>query len=281
VPALYRQIRPKYFHRKRGVTWLNMISDQSVGLVAKVISGTPKDTLNVVDLVYNPDGGPRPEVLITDQGSYSDIVFGIVTLLGFGYRPVPADLPDTKLWRINPGADYGTLDRTARGQVDLGKIRRHWPDVLRVIASIHTREISAHDVIRIVQHDGRPTGLGEALAHYGRIFKTLHVLALADDPDYRRQLKGMRNLQEGRHDLGRHIFHGGKGELHRAPQLCHAVEHRLSRPCPQPAPRRGLPGPRRRLGLARAGRGAPPGCARRAGTEPVGFSQTIVASYIG
>ena len=207
---------PKYFARKRGVTWLNMISDQAVGLAGKVISGTPKDTLHVVDLVYNPDGGPRPEVLITDQGSYSDVVFGILTLLGFDYRPVLADLPDAKLWRINASADYGTLDKTARGRLDPGKIRRHWPDILRVIASVHTREISAHDVIRILQHDGRLTQLGEAIASYGRIFKTLHVLTFADDPAYRRQLKAMRNLQEGRHGLGRHLFHGRKGELHRA-----------------------------------------------------------------
>jgi TnpA family transposase len=207
---------PKYFARKRGVTWLNMISDQAVGLAGKVISGTPRDTLHVVDLVYNPDGGPRPEVLITDQGSYSDVVFGIVTLLGFDYRPVLADLPDAKLWRISASADYGTLDKTARGRVDLDKIRRHWPDILRVIASVHAREISAHDVIRILLHDGRLTQLGEAIAGYGRIFKTLHVLTFVDDPAYRRQLKAMRNLQEGRHGLGRHIFHGRKGELHRA-----------------------------------------------------------------
>jgi TnpA family transposase len=71
-------------------------------------------------------------------------------------------------------------------------------------------------VIRILQRDGRPTQLGDAMAFYGRIFKTLHVLTFADDPDYRRQLKGMRNLQEGRHDLARHIFHGRRGELHRA-----------------------------------------------------------------
>ena len=94
---------PKYFARKRGVTCLNMISDQAIGLAAMVVlSGTPRDTLNVVDLVYNPDGGPRPEVLITDAGSYSDVVFGIVTLLGFDYRPVPADLPDTKLGVSTP-----------------------------------------------------------------------------------------------------------------------------------------------------------------------------------
>ncbi|RFA17621.1 DDE transposase [Subtercola boreus] len=207
---------PKYFHRKKGVTWLNMISDQSVGLAAKVVSGTPKDTLHFVDLLYNPDDSQRPEILVTDQGSYSDIVFGLVTLLGFDYRPVLADLPDAKLWRINRSADYGRLDTTARGKIDVEKIRRHWPDICRIAASIHTREVSAHDVIRILQRDGRPTDLGEAVAHYGRIFKTLHVLTFVDDPAYRREMKAMRNLQEGRHALGRHIFHGREGKLHQA-----------------------------------------------------------------
>jgi TnpA family transposase len=76
--------------------------------------------------------------------------------------------------------------------------------------------VSAHDVIRILQRDGRPTQLGEAFAMYGRIFKTLHVLTFVDDPAYRREMKAMRNLNEGRHDLARHIFHGRKGELHQA-----------------------------------------------------------------
>jgi TnpA family transposase len=120
------------------------------------------------------------------------------------------------LWRINRSADYGRLDQTARGRIDIEKVRRHWPDTCRIAASIHTREVSAHAVIRILQREGRPTDLGEAVAHYGRIFKTLHVLTFVDDPAYRREMKAMRNLQEGRHALARHIFHGREGKLHQA-----------------------------------------------------------------
>jgi TnpA family transposase len=54
------------------------------------------------------------------------------------------------------------------------------------------------------------------LAHCGRIFKTLHVLGYVDDEAYRRQIKAIRNLQEGRHDLACHAFHGRKGELYQA-----------------------------------------------------------------
>lgn len=204
---------PKYFGRRRGVTWLNMINDQSVGLAGRVVSGTPKDTLHLVDLIYSQDGGHRPEVIITDTGSYSDIIFGLLQLLGFDYRPQLADLPDAKLWRTDPEANYGPLNTAARGRIDLKRIDRHWPEILRVVASIHTGAVSAYDVIRMLQRDGHPTPLGDAFAHYGRIFKTLHVLRVVQDEPYRREIKGMRNLQEGRHDLGRHVFHGHKGEL--------------------------------------------------------------------
>ena len=178
-----------------------------------VVSGTARDSLNAVDLLYRRDGGRQPQVLISDTGSYTDMVFGLLKLLGVSYRPELADLPDQKLWRINPTADYGLLDTTARGKIDLSRVRRHWPDILRLAASVHSGAVSACDVMRMLQHGGNPTQLGHALAHFGRIFKTLHVLSYVDRESYRRAIKRMRNLQEGRHGLAKHAFHGRRGEL--------------------------------------------------------------------
>jgi Tn3 transposase DDE domain len=36
----------------------------------------------------------------------------------------------------------------------------------RIAVSINTGEVSAHDVTRMISRDGRPTALGEAVAHY-------------------------------------------------------------------------------------------------------------------
>ena len=214
VPTIYARPNRKFFGPKRGITWLNMINDQAAGLGAKVVSGTPRDSLHMIDVLYARDGGQRPDIVVTDSGSYSDLVFGLVHLLGMSYRPQLADLPDQQLWRINPDAGYGPLDTAARGKIDLGKVRRHWPDILRVAASIHTGTVRAYDVIRMLQRDGYPTPLGEAIASYGRIFKSLHVLTYVDDETYRRDIKGQSNLTEGRHDLGRTVFHGHKGEIY-------------------------------------------------------------------
>ncbi|BAS18398.1 transposase for transposon Tn4556 (plasmid) [Arthrobacter sp. Hiyo8] len=102
-----------------------------------------------------------------------------------------------------------------RGRVDLTKIGRNWEDILRVTASIYTGAVRAYDVVAMLQRDGHPTALGEAIASYGRIFKTLHILSYIDtDESYRRDIKDIRNLQENRHSLARKICHGKKGELY-------------------------------------------------------------------
>ncbi|TMR30345.1 Tn3 family transposase [Actinomadura geliboluensis] len=205
VPAAFARPNRKFFGSRRGMTWLNAMNDQ----------GIVRDSLHMVDVIFGLDGGELPEIVVSDTGSYSDVVFGLLELLGISYRPALADLPDQKGWRIDEGADYGPLNTFARGKIDLRKIRRNWNEVLRVVASIYTGAVRAYDVVTMLQRDGHPTALGEAIAAYGRIFKSLHILAYIDvDETYRRDIKHVRNLQEGRHALARKICHGKKGELY-------------------------------------------------------------------
>ena len=97
--------------------------------------------------------------------------------------------------------------------LDLDKVRAWWPEILRLVGSMYTGQVSPYDVVRMLQRDGHPTALGEAINTYGRIFKSLHVLAVIDDEDLRRDIKGIRNLQEGRHAVAEKVFHGRKGQV--------------------------------------------------------------------
>ncbi len=160
VRTIHARPNPRYFGHGKGVTLLTAVNDQHAQIAGMVVSGTPRDSMHLIDLLYGQDGGRQPEVIITDSGSYSDIVFGLVHLLGRQYRPELADLPDQRLWRIGPPDGYGALEVAARGRINLERIRRHWPDVLRVVASIHTGTVRAYDVLRVLQRDGNPTPLG-------------------------------------------------------------------------------------------------------------------------
>ena len=68
---------PRYFGQGQGVTWLNAINDQVAGIGAVVVTGTVQDSLHVLDVILNRDGGPAPKMIATDTASYSDIVFGL------------------------------------------------------------------------------------------------------------------------------------------------------------------------------------------------------------
>ena len=40
MPSVYARPNPKFFGRRGGATWLNMINDQAAGLGGKVVAGT-------------------------------------------------------------------------------------------------------------------------------------------------------------------------------------------------------------------------------------------------
>jgi TnpA family transposase len=69
VATLNAGPNPRYFGLRRGATWLNAVNDQYAGLGAIVIPGTVRDSLHILDLVLNFEGGPRPEVVVTDTAS--------------------------------------------------------------------------------------------------------------------------------------------------------------------------------------------------------------------
>lgn len=241
VSTLNAGPNPKYFGRQRGLTWLNAINDQVAGIGAVVVPGTMRDSLHVLDVILNLDipgaghaldddepvfehgGGepasPAPELIATDTALYSDVVFGLFRLLGYQFSPRLADVSDQRFWRLTPpgreAADFGPLNDLARYRISYNRIAGAWPDMVRVAGSLATGTVRAHDLLRMLGRDGRPTPLGAAFAEYGRAAKTLHLLAMCDPDDetYRRTIHHQLTVQESRHRLARKIFHGQRGEV--------------------------------------------------------------------
>ncbi|MER6599727.1 Tn3 family transposase [Streptomyces parvus] len=213
---------PKYYHFKRGITWLNAVNDQVAGIGQMVVPGTPRDSLHILDTLLNLDAGARPEMVATDNASYSDMVFGLFSMLGYNFSPRFKDLADQRFWRAElPGVEtggYGPLESLARNKVNLNKVVTHWPDMLRVTGSLVTGQVRAYDLLRMFGREGRPTPLGQAFAEYGRIGKTLHLLRVVDpvDDTYRRQMNRQLTVQESRHKLARDICHGKRGQIMQA-----------------------------------------------------------------
>jgi TnpA family transposase len=213
VRTVHAGPNPKYFGVGKGVTWYNLLSNQFSGLNDITVPGTLRDSLILMAVVLEQQTNLQPTQIMTDTGAYSDVVFGLFRLLGYRFSPRLADVGGTRFWRIDPKADYGLLNPLSAHHINLQKIAPHWDDMLRLAGSLKLGRVPATGIMRTLQAGDRPTRLAQAIAEYGRIDKTLHTLTYIDDEAKRRATLTQLNRGEGRHSVGRAVFHGKRGEL--------------------------------------------------------------------
>ena len=214
VRTVHAAPNPKYFKSGRGVTWYNLLSNQRTGLNAVTVPGTLRDSLILLGVVLEQQTELQPTRIMTDAGAYSDIVFGLFRLLGLRFSPRLADMGGARFWRIDPLADYGKLNVLAKSRININLVPPEWDDILRLLASLKLGRVPAEGIMRTLQVADKPTCLAKAIAEIGRIDKTIHMLNYLHDESFRRQTLVQLNLGEGRHSLGRSVFHGKRGELH-------------------------------------------------------------------
>lgn len=213
VRTIHAGPNPKYYGFSKGLTWYNMMSDQCTGLNGIPVPGTLRDSLVLLAVVLEQQSGLQPSQIMTDTGAYSDIIFGLFRLLGYRFSPRLADIGGARFWRIDPKADYGALNGIARHRINPRLIVPQWDDMLRLAGSLKMGRVPATGIMRTLQVGDRQTALANAIAEFGRIDKTEHMLTTIDDENKRRGTLIQLNRHEGRHSLARAVFHGKRGEL--------------------------------------------------------------------
>lgn len=103
-----------------------------------------------------------------------------------------ADLPDQRLWYIDPHAGYGPLAGLARHRINARIMTENWDQICRLTASLRAGTGTASAILRTLQRGPGPSALARALAELGRIIKTLHVEQYCRDPGHRRTIHVMR-----------------------------------------------------------------------------------------
>ncbi|MDK1348509.1 Tn3 family transposase [Streptomyces sp. 378] len=214
-------------HGTAHVTHLTLLSDQAMGLTDKVVAGSVHTCLHVLDVLNDrrtsalkatsTQNENRQQKIIAEAGPHQEIIFGLLALSGYSYTPTAADVTDMTLARMDTssGEDYGPLQHATRNKIDSALIERNWDDMLRLVGAVHLGRVRSADAIRMVVRNGSLTPLGKALAHYGKIFKTAHILDLMDNPDYRRQIETQSLRHAQRHELAAKIYHGTEDRIHR------------------------------------------------------------------
>ena len=136
-------------------------------------------------------------------------------LLGFSYAPRFKNLKRQRLYifRNRKGVDRSAWKIKPAGYADDEIVIQQWDEILRLIATIKLKEVTASDLFRRLNSYSKQHALYRALKAFGQVPKSLFILRVIDDP--------VLELPN----------HGGKqdAQKHRQSELRQAIEKQLDR----------------------------------------------------
>ena len=196
-----------------GASFYTHLTDQYGPHYVALIPATAHEAPYVLDGLLLAPSGRRIKEHYTDTGGFTDHVFAISAVLGFRFAPRIRDLPDKRLYAFAPAAVHPALVPMVAGRVNEKLIRAHWPDILRLAASMAGGAVVPSHILRKLAAYPRQNGLALALREVGRVERTLFLLDWLTDRGLQRRAQIGLNKSEAHHALKRALFFNRLGEL--------------------------------------------------------------------
>lgn len=196
-----------------GVAFYTHISDQFGPFHTKVIAATASEAPHVLDGLLDHRSGLRIAEHFTDTGGATDHVFGLLTLLGFGFAPRLRDIRDRRLHLLPDMPVPALLGGLVGDNVKADLIEKHWEDLLRLAVSVGAGHVSAAETLQRLAAYPRQNSLALALREVGRLQRSVFMLEWLRSPELRRRAGAGLNKGEARNALARAVFFHRLGEL--------------------------------------------------------------------
>jgi TnpA family transposase len=179
-----------------------------------VISCSAREAVYVLDGLLENSTALRPTSHFTDTHGYTEHLFALCHLLGLSFMPRIKDLPDQRLYRLDPARDYGKdVEPLFSGRINRILIEEQWEQIVRVIASLKNKTAPAHLIIGRLAKAPPGDRLAEAITQLGRAVKTIFIFRYLADEPLRRKIQSQLNRGEARHQLAKHLFFANQGEF--------------------------------------------------------------------
>jgi TnpA family transposase len=138
-----------------------------------VFSSADRESAYVIDGLMHNDV-VQSDIHSTDTFGFSELVFGVSHLLGFSYAPRFKNLKRQRLYifKSRRGLDRSAWKIRPTGYIDDELPIRHWDDILRLIATIKLKEVTASDLFRRLNSYSKQHALYQALKGFGQITKS-------------------------------------------------------------------------------------------------------------
>ena len=214
VDSLNANYSFKYFGKEQGVAAYTFRDERDLLWYSTVFSAAERESAYVIDgLMHNEV--VKSDIHSTDAFGFSELVFAVSHLLGFSYAPRFKNLPRQRLYifRNRKGVDRSAWKIKPAGYADDEIVIQQWDEILRMIAIIKLKEVTASDLFRRLNSYSKQHALYRALKAFGQIPKSLFILQVIDDPVLRQAIEKQMDRIEHVHRFTRAVSVGNPREF--------------------------------------------------------------------
>ena len=204
----------KYFGKYQGVSVYTFLDERNLFWYSTVFSAAERESAYVLDGLLHNDV-VKSDIHSTDTHGYTEAIFGATHLLGFSYAPRIKNLKRQQLYlfKSRREVDRSQWRLTPSGYIETEVILEHWDDILRLIATLKLKEVTASELFRRLNSYSKQHTLYRALKAFGKILKSLFILHYIDDVTLRQAIERQLNKIELAHRFTRAVLVGNPREF--------------------------------------------------------------------
>jgi TnpA family transposase len=197
VDSLNANYSFKYFGQGKGASAYTFIDERHFLFHSTVISSSEREAAYVIDGLMHNDV-VQSDLHSTDTHGYTEILFGVMRLLGFSYAPRIKNFPHQQRYGFRRRKEYEHEGYRILpdGSIDTSLIEAQWDEILRFATTIKRRLTSASQLFKRLNSYSRQHPLYSALKEFGKIDKSLFLLKWIDLVELRQAVEKQLNKGE-------------------------------------------------------------------------------------
>ena len=204
----------KYFGADKGVSAYTFIDMRQFLYHSLIISAAEHEAHYVIDGLMHNDF-VKSEIHSTDTGGYSEILFGVMHLLGFAFAPRIKNFAKAKLYAFNKRKQYRQQGFRVLPATSINEsfIAPQWDEILRFITTIKLKEATASQLFKRLNSYSRQHPLYQALKEFGKIPKSDFLLRYIDIVELRQTVEKQLSKGESANKFSRAVSFGNNQEF--------------------------------------------------------------------
>lgn len=187
------------------------VSDTYIALFSHFIPCGVYEAVYLLDALIKNQSDIQPDTVHGDTHSQSVIVFALAYLLGIKLMPRIRNLKELTFFRPDKQTRFQHVDALFSDTINWNLIKTHLSDMLRVVLSIKSGNITPSTILRRLGTHSRKNKLYFAFRELGRAVRTSFCLQFIQDIEVRKLIRSVTNINEEFHDFTDWIAFANKG----------------------------------------------------------------------